>query len=72
MWTELLLFKQHKCEGSQAADPPQTMQMLSAIAQVLLQPPVLAEQSREGNAIHAGHTVIWLQLILLPDVPFPH
>lgn len=73
VWTELLLFKQHKCEGSSGSrSTSQTMQMLLVIAQWSWCHESWLNRGREGNAIHAGHAGIRLPFILLPYVPFPH
>lgn len=50
VWTELLLFKQHKCEGSSSSrSASQITHRLSVIAQVVSMPPVLAEQKQRGK-----------------------
>lgn len=71
VWTELLLFKQCKREGSSGSrSASQTMHM--SLHRWSWCHPSWLNRSREGNTIHADHTVIWLQLTLLPHVTFPH
>lgn len=47
VWTELLLFKQCKREGSSGSRS--ASQTMHVIAQVVLMPPVLAEQKQRGK-----------------------